>query len=113
MKTKIKLGRFSAISVIVFTFLCIKKFRMMSMIQARASTFTVRNNIYNYNEKKNQSTNKKTSCYYYESFSLSFPVPFVASDFLDHRVSPRPIASPFINNFKVFEFQTKFAAYVK
>ena len=44
--------RFSAISVIVFTFLCIKKFRMMSMIQARASTFTVRNNIYNYNEKK-------------------------------------------------------------
>lgn len=75
----------------------------MSMIQARAplqygiiSTTTMR--------KKNQSTNKKTSCYYYESFSLSFPVPFVASDFLDHRVSPRPIASPFINNFKVVEF---------
>jgi hypothetical protein len=68
---------------------------MMSMIQARAplqygiiSTTTMR--------KKNQSTNKKTSCYYYESFSLSFPVPFVASDFLDHRVSPRPIASPLV-----------------
>ena len=52
------------------TFLCIKKFRMMSMIQARAplqygiiSTTTMR---------KNQSTNKKTSCYYYESLSIFY-----------------------------------------